>query len=84
MAKENKKAEVFTLVMDKDRQMVFNLLAGGYMQITTEEGELAANVLTRSLIEFNLEEAFEGMLAEVAEKTHELGWCEDPDCLDHK
>jgi len=65
------KSETYVLVMDRDRDRAMNALLNA---LTDEQVfELEQYFSERSI-------DFAGFVAEVSKKSHDLGWCEDPNC----
>jgi len=69
------KSEAYNLVIDKDRARVLKIM-------------MTATVLNLPVIQHAHPdfpyEAMKEMYTEIAKKTHELGFCEDPNCSQYK
>ena len=65
----------YTLVIDEQRQDLLTAI----LAAATLEPKLFAFIAKK-----NLGECMLSMLKEIADNTHERGWCKDPRCPDHK
>lgn len=72
----SKKADMYNLVIDADRDHVLSILVTAVISGDREVAEKFA----RTMDSQGLTDCFIGLLEEFSHKNHDMGWCNDPEC----